>query len=66
MSKLSIAAQTVKDNVSAQAVGRVQRVADGKGTPVVYDFVDDIGFCMGAYKKRCSSYRKIGAEIEKG
>jgi hypothetical protein len=44
----------------------VQRTAEGKETPVVYDFVDrEIGYCQGAYKKRCASYRKIGAEIER-
>ena len=51
---------------ATQAVGRVQRTFEGKETPVVYDFVDrEIGFCQGAYKKRCTSYRKMGAEIEK-
>ena len=66
LDRLFLASPAKFSSIITQAVGRVQRVADGKGTPVVYDFVDDIGFCMGAYKKRCSSYRKIGAEIEKG
>jgi len=53
--------------VVTQAVGRVQRTFPGKDTPIVYDFVDtEIGFCERAYKERCRSYRKIGAEIEKG
>ena len=66
LDRLFLASPAKFSSIITQAVGRVQRVADGKETPVVYDFVDDIGFCMGAYKKRCSSYRKIGAEIEKG
>lgn len=49
-----------------QSVGRVRRTFPGKETPVVYDFVDgEIGFCARAYKERCRSYRKLGAEIEK-
>jgi len=32
----------------------------------VYDFKDEnIGMCIGWYKKRCAIYRKIGAEIER-
>ena len=65
LDRLFLASPAKFSAVITQAVGRVQRTFDGKETPVVYDFVDDIGFCMGAYKKRCSSYRKIGAEIEK-
>lgn len=49
--------------IVTQAVGRIRRTAEGKETPVVYDFVDNIGFCLGAWKKRCTSYRKMGAEI---
>lgn len=50
--------------VITQAVGRIRRTFDGKETPIVLDFVDeDIGYCERAYKERCRSYRKIGAEI---
>lgn len=53
--------------VVIQAVGRVRRTFEGKDTPVVIDFVDsNIGYCERAYKERCRSYRKLGAEIEKG
>lgn len=53
--------------VVIQAVGRIRRTFEGKETPVVIDFVDkNIGYCERAYKERCRSYRKIGAEIEKG
>jgi superfamily II DNA or RNA helicase len=65
LDRLFLASPAKFSAVITQAVGRVQRVFPGKETPVVYDFVDDIGFCMGAFKKRCTSYRKIGAVIEK-
>ncbi len=45
--------------IIVQAVGRIARHFDGKSEPVVYDYVDDITFCMNQYKKRCTSYRKI-------
>ena len=64
LDRLFLASPAKFSAVITQAVGRVQRTFPGKETPVVYDFVDDIGFCYGSYKKRCSSYRKIGAEIE--
>ena len=54
-------ATPVKDYaIVVQSVGRIARVCDGKGTPVVYDYVDDIGFLQGMWKKRCTSYRKDG------
>ena len=53
--------------VITRAVGRVQRTFEGKDVPVVIDFVDEeIGYCEKAYKERCRSYRKIGAEIGRG
>lgn len=61
-------ASPVKDPaVVEQSVGRIRRTADGKtDIPVVYDFKDvNIGMCVGWYKKRCSVYRKMDAEIEK-
>lgn len=66
LDRLFLASPCKFSAIVTQAVGRVQRTFEGKETPVVYDFVDDIGFCEGAWKKRCTSYRKIGAEIEKG
>ena len=67
LDRLFLASPIKFSAVVTQAVGRIQRVTDGKSTPVVIDFVDrQIGFCERAYKERCRSYRKIGAEIEKG
>lgn len=65
LDRLFLASPAKFSAVITQAVGRVQRTFEGKEMPVVYDFVDrEIGFCMGAYKKRCSSYRKMGAIIK--
>ena len=65
LDRLFLASPCKYSAIITQAVGRVQRTFEGKETPVVYDFVDQwVGFCVGAWKKRCTSYRKIGAEIE--
>lgn len=54
-------ATPVKDYaIVVQSVGRIARVCENKGTPVVYDYVDDIGFLQGMWKKRCTHYRKDG------
>ena len=66
LDRLFLASPCKFSAIITQAVGRVQRTFEGKETPMVYDFVDvNVGFCKGAYKKRCTSYRKIGADIEK-
>lgn len=65
LDRLFLASPAKFSSVITQAVGRVRRTFDGKETPIVYDFVDDIGYCRKAYKERCRSYRKIGAEIER-
>ena len=60
-------ASPVKDPaVVEQSVGRIRRTCTGKTeTPVVYDFKDtNIGMYIGWYKKRCTTYRKVGAKIE--
>ena len=44
--------------VITQSIGRVARTFEGKADPVVYDFVDDIGYIVKSYKKRCSVYKK--------
>ena len=64
LDRLFLASPCKYSAIITQAVGRIRRTADGKETPVVYDFVDDIGFCQGAYKKRCTAYRKMGAKFE--
>lgn len=46
--------------VITQSVGRIARAFNGKDAPICYDFVDDAGYLVKAYKKRCSIYRKNG------
>ncbi len=66
LDRLFLASPAKFSAIVTQSVGRIQRTAPGKETPVVIDFVDrEIGFCERAYKERCRSYRKIGAEIMK-
>ena len=44
--------------VITQSIGRIARVFVGKADPIVYDFVDDIGYLVKSYKKRCTTYKK--------
>ena len=44
--------------VITQSIGRIARTYEGKADPIAYDFVDDIGYLVKSYKKRCSTYRK--------
>lgn len=67
LDRLFLASPAKFSSVITQAVGRIRRTAEGKQTPVCIDFVDEeIGYCERAYKERCRSYRKIGAEIGRG
>ena len=67
LDRLFLASPAKYSAVITQAVGRIRRTFDGKDTPLVLDFVDrEIGYCERAYKERCRSYRRMGAEIEKG
>ena len=49
--------------VITQSVGRVARVYAGKGQPIVYDYVDSTRGLLKAYKRRCTTYRKLGCRI---
>lgn len=46
--------------IVTQSVGRIARTFEGKADPIAYDFVDNIGYLVKSYKKRCSTYRKNG------
>lgn len=51
-------------SIIIQSIGRIARVAEGKGQPIAYDFVDEqIGFCKKAYKERIKHYKRIGATV---
>ena len=67
LDRLFLASPAKFSSIITQSVGRVRRTAEGKETPVVYDFVDqEIGFCRNAYRQRVRSYKKMDAEIERG
>lgn len=44
--------------VITQSIGRIARTCEGKANPIAYDFVDDIGYLVKSYKKRCTTYKK--------
>ena len=44
--------------VITQSIGRIARVCEGKADPIVYDFVDNIGYLQKSFKKRCTTYKK--------
>lgn len=44
--------------VITQSIGRVARTFEDKADPIVYDFVDDIGYLQKSFKKRCTTYKK--------
>ena len=46
--------------VVTQSIGRIARTFEGKADPIAYDFVDDIGYLVKSYKKRCTTYRNNG------
>lgn len=46
--------------VTVQSVGRIARTFEGKSNPIVYDFVDNGGYFLKAYKQRCRHYKKAG------
>lgn len=53
--------------VVTQSIGRIARTFPDKGDPIAYDFVDDIGYLVKSYKKRCAIYRKNGCYfVERG
>ena len=50
--------------VITQSIGRIARTFEGKGEPIVYDYVDDgIQYLVRSYKKRCTTYRKCGCKF---
>lgn len=52
--------------VITQSIGRIARTFEGKSAPIAYDFVDDIGYLVKSYKKRCTTYRKNGCYFVEG
>jgi superfamily II DNA or RNA helicase len=52
--------------VVTQSIGRIARTFEGKADPIAYDFVDNIGYLVKSYKKRCTTYRKNGCYFVEG
>lgn len=49
--------------IVTQSVGRISRTSPGKDDAICYDFVDEIGYCLGSWKKRKAIYAKKGCKI---
>lgn len=57
-------ASPVKDYaIVVQSIGRIARRCDGKCSPVVIDFVDDIGYAQRCFRQRMRHYKKAGAYL---
>ena len=52
--------------IVTQSIGRIARTFEGKADPIAYDFIDNIGYLVKSYKKRCSTYRKNGCYFVEG
>jgi superfamily II DNA or RNA helicase len=51
--------------VIIQSVGRIERKLVNKKQGVVYDFVDNVGVCIGMFNKRKRFYKMNNNEVEK-
>lgn len=49
--------------IVTQSIGRIARTCEGKEDPIAYDYVDPMTNTVKAFKKRCTTYRKLGCEI---
>ena len=66
LDRLYLASPQTDYAVITQSVGRIARTAPDKEQPVCYDFVDTVvGYLARAYKKRCTTYKKIGCEFKR-
>ena len=64
LDRLFMATPEKFSSIVIQSIGRIARVAEEKGQPIAYDFVDEqIGFCKKAYKERIKHYKRIGATV---
>lgn len=64
LDRLFMATPEKFSSIIIQSIGRIARVAEGKGKPVAYDFVDEnIGFCRKAFKERTKHYKRVAATV---
>lgn len=66
LERLYIATPQKDYAIVTQSIGRIARTFKGKADPIAYDFVDNIGYLVKSYKKRCSTYRKNGCYFVEG
>lgn len=52
--------------VIIQSLGRIARTCPNKTDAIAYDFVDEVGYLVKSYKKRCAIYRKDGCYFVDG
>lgn len=58
LERLFMASPVSDYTVVTQSIGRIARTSEGKADPIVFDFIDNIGYLQKRYKKRCSTYKK--------
>lgn len=46
--------------IVTQSAGRIARISEGKKPPIIYDFVDQMDYLVHMFKKRKTTYNKIG------
>lgn len=63
LNRLFLVAPRDDKAVIVQSVGRIERCFEGKGQPIVYDFVDEGEYFQKKYKKRKTIYKKNGNEV---
>lgn len=49
--------------VVAQSIGRVARSFEGKGQPIVFDYIDKSKYLLKGFKRRMTTYKKENCEI---
>lgn len=63
LNRLFLVAPTKNSIVLIQSIGRIERVDEGKETPIVYDFIDKDKYFKDAYTKRKAIYYKNGNKL---
>lgn len=58
LEKLYLASPQKDYAIVTQSIGRVARTHEGKQDPIVYDYVDDVGYLVKSWKKRCAVYKR--------
>lgn len=59
LDRLVLATPARAEGRTVQRLGRLMRPSPGKGTPVLYDFVDEGRMAAAQFRARCAAYRKV-------